>query len=79
MENVKMYYVRFLLADRAMDLYSYEIDEYADGVGGNNVMFLDILEMPVYASDMESARRIASKKLYDTWKGDNFEVIGITY
>ena len=79
MENVKLYYVRFLIADRAMDLYNYEIGEFADGCGGNNVMYLNILEMPVYAPDMISAEKIASKRLYDSWKGDNFEVIGITY
>ena len=76
MDDLKMYCVRFLTSDVSDDLYMGEILDYYEAHYWPGI---DILEVWVVASTMKEAERIASKRIYDSWKGDRFYCVGITY
>ena len=70
--------VRFLVAPMEMDLFASEITEYAD----NNICLpiedlgLSIVEVTVKCENQYQCVKTAIMKLFNTWKGDRFEVIG---
>ncbi len=74
---MKMYFVRYLLAPIEMDIYLEEILDFCEGCGGNNIDALDVVEVPVVASDMMEAIRLTSMRLFNMWKGDRFYEVGV--
>ena len=76
MDGLKMYCVRFLISDVSDDLYMGEIYDYYEAYRWPGI---GILEVWTVASTMKEAEKIASKRIYDSWKGDRFFCVGITY
>lgn len=70
--------IRFLVAPVKLDLFASEIIEYADNNIGLSIeeLGLSIVEVTVKCENQYQCVQTAIMKLFNTWKGDRFEVIG---